>query len=76
MRAGEATIETRNISPASPNSPAALLAHFSARLFGCWHKDMGRPVTLGGETYRVCLDCGARRRFDTESWNTYGPYYF
>jgi hypothetical protein len=37
---------------------------------------MGRPFTLAGETYRVCLGCGAHRRFDTESWNTYGPYYF
>jgi hypothetical protein len=29
---------------------------------GFWHTDMAQPVTPGGETYGVCLDCGARRR--------------
>ena len=29
-------------------------------LFGCRHAQLGRVFTLGGETYRVCCDCGAR----------------
>ena len=76
MRAGEAIVESRGISHASPGGLSALLMRFYMWLFGCWHTDMGRPITVGGETYRVCLDCGARRLFDTESWNTHGPYYF
>ena len=76
MQARETTIENLSISFDYPNSPAAPLARFFVRLFGCWHIRMGRPVTLGGETYRACLDCGARRRFDTQGWNMYGPYYF
>jgi hypothetical protein len=41
---------------------------------GCWHRRMGRPRTIGGVTYRVCLDCGAQRSFDLKSWEMYGPY--
>jgi hypothetical protein len=47
-----------------------------ARVFGCWHLDMSRPVTREGETYRACVACGARRRFDTEGWKTVGRYYY
>lgn len=44
-------------------------------LLGCWHRQMSRPFTHDGETYRVCLACGARRRFDVERWKTHGTYY-
>jgi hypothetical protein len=44
-------------------------------LFGCWHKDLSRPFTSGNVSYRVCTDCGARRRFDTTSFKTLGRYY-
>ena len=77
MQAVEATIENRCISsPVSLDSLAALFARSFARLLGCWHTDMSRPVTVGGETYRVCMDCGARRRFDTGGWMMHGPYYY
>lgn len=46
------------------------------RVFGCWHLEMGRPQTQGAETYRACLDCGARRSFDTESWEMKGGFYY
>jgi hypothetical protein len=29
-------------------------------LFGCHHGHLSRVFTLGGETYRVCCDCGAK----------------
>jgi hypothetical protein len=29
-------------------------------LFGCHHRHLSRVFTLGGETYRVCCDCGAK----------------
>jgi hypothetical protein len=45
-------------------------------VFGCWHMEMGRPQTQGEETYRACLGCGARRRFDPESWEMMGEFYF
>ncbi|HYY57523.1 MAG TPA: hypothetical protein VE842_09325 [Pyrinomonadaceae bacterium] len=45
-------------------------------LFGCWHREMSRPFTLDCNTYRVCLDCGARRAFDPERWEMVGAYYY
>jgi hypothetical protein len=32
------------------NFPSNLLGRFFTRVFGCWHLDMGRPLTFGGET--------------------------
>lgn len=58
------------------NLQTTLLEHFFEWLFGCQHLKMGLPVTMGGQTYQACLDCGARRRFDTDSWSLQGPYYF
>ena len=47
------------------------------RVFGCWHQEMSRPFTLrAGESYRVCLECGAHRRFNTQTWELVGPYYY
>ena len=54
----------------------AMLSRAAARVFGCWHREMSRPFTLGGQSYRACLDCGARRAFDTENWKMVGAYYY
>lgn len=45
------------------------------RVFGCWHTNMSRPFTIGQETYRMCLHCGAHRAFDPRQWKMVGPYY-
>lgn len=45
-------------------------------IFGCPHKELSRPFSRQGETYRVCINCGARRRFDQQTWNSAGPFYF
>lgn len=47
-----------------------------ARIFGCWHRNLTRPFTSGGEAYRACLHCGARKHFDTDSRQTYGSFHF
>lgn len=44
--------------------------------FGCSHKEMSRPFSRQGETYRVCLTCGARRQFVESTWEMRGPFYF
>lgn len=46
------------------------------RLFGCRHKRTGRPKTVEGESYCVCLDCGARRKFDLKTFKMQGEFYF
>ncbi len=45
-------------------------------LFGCQHKQMSRPFSRQGETYRVCIGCGARRQFDAKKWQLQGPFYY
>lgn len=45
-------------------------------LRGCLHREMSRPFTSNRQTYRVCTACGARRRFDLNRWETYGPYFY
>ena len=49
---------------------------FITKLFGCWHKEMSRPFSLHGQTYRTCLDCGARRHFNVGSWEMQGDFYY
>lgn len=47
-----------------------------AQLFGCWHKQISRPLTIGNSSYRTCLHCGARKLFDTKTLKTYGSFHF
>ena len=51
------------------------LGRLFSEIFGCQHHDMSRPFSRHGETYRVCITCGARRAFDGETWNSSGRYY-
>ena len=48
----------------------------TARIFGCWHLNMSRPFSRGNESYRTCVACGARRRFDLERWELVGSFYY
>jgi hypothetical protein len=52
------------------------LARWLGEIFGCQHKEMSRPFSRHGETFRVCITCGARRQFDETTWNSSGPFYF
>ena len=45
------------------------------RAFGCWHHQMSLPFTRDNETYRTCVSCGARRRFDLDQWAMVGDFY-
>lgn len=49
---------------------------FFASLFGCWHKNLTRPFTLGKTAYRSCLDCGARKPFNTDTLMTERRFYY
>ena len=39
------------------------LARVLELLFGCHHRNVSRVFTIGGQTYRVCCDCGAKFRY-------------
>ena len=49
---------------------------FLTKMFGCRHKEMSRPLSLYGQTYRTCLACGARRQFNLKNWEMEGDYYY
>jgi len=49
---------------------------FFSKVFGCWHKRLGRPVTRNRVTFRSCIECGARKKFDMERFQTMGPFYY
>ncbi len=46
------------------------------KIFGCWHNKLTRPFTIRSGSYRACLDCGARKPFDTQTLQTYGAFYY
>jgi len=52
------------------------LGRWLSGVFGCAHRNMSRPFSRHGETYRVCIGCGGRRQFDSKTWNSSGPFYY
>jgi len=36
-------------------------------IFGCHHSNLSRVFTIGGESYRVCCECGARFGYSLET---------
>ncbi len=47
-----------------------------SKLFGCGHSNISRPFTQEKIGYRSCLQCGARKQFDTETLETFGSFYY
>lgn len=46
------------------------------KIFGCWHNRLSRPFTNQSGSYRACLNCGARKPFDTRTLKTFGSFYY
>lgn len=46
------------------------------KIFGCWHDDLSRPFAQGKTAYRSCLQCGARKQFNSQTLETKGSFYF
>jgi hypothetical protein len=51
------------------------LRYFLHRLISCRHRQLSRPLTHDGRTYRSCASCGMRREFDLATWQSKGRYY-
>ena len=47
-----------------------------AKLFGCRHRRLTRPLTMNKSSYRACVECGARKKFDTETLRTSKEFYY
>lgn len=72
----EGILEQENrITPDSTSDRLVRVTALLRRTFGCWHRHLSLPFTRGSETYRTCVDCGARRRFDREKWTMVGSFY-
>lgn len=74
MQTQEAIIRNSNMIRNIPSGRG--VGKLVTRIFGCWHKEMSRPFSNQGQTYRSCLDCGARRKFNVGSWEMQGDYYY
>ncbi|MDQ3087764.1 MAG: hypothetical protein M3Q78_04105 [Acidobacteriota bacterium] len=48
---------------------------FLGKIFGCGHENLSRPFSHGKAAYRSCLQCGARKQFNTETLETFGKFY-
>ena len=52
------------------------IGNLVTRLFGCWHREMSRPFSSQGQTYRTCLNCGASRKFHLGRWEMQGDFFY
>lgn len=52
----------------APNGP--VLERILNRVFQCSHRHLGRPMTLNGESFAQCLDCGRRVAYDLREFRT------
>ena len=52
-----------------------VVRYLLSRISGCWHLKLSRPFTHERESYRACLRCGMRRKFDLKTWKSSGRFY-
>jgi hypothetical protein len=80
MKAGQQVLKSRqNILQDHTPTSGRFIGRIGSRLnrlFGCWHTEMSRPFSSEGQSYRVCLGCGARRQFNIRNWETQGDFYY
>ena len=64
-------------SPGSTTAPVdgkrPLLERVLDRVFRCSHRHQALPITLKGETFRICLDCGSHVPYSLEAWQSGKP---
>jgi hypothetical protein len=72
MRSAETYLNPRTIVETVFGKRVGLFA----RIFGCYHNRMSRPVTTENVTYKYCPDCGIRRQFDPVKFKSEGAYYY
>lgn len=60
--------KTAMIQMTQAGNSAKLIASIFRRLLGCRHSHLSRPFTVNDKPCRTCLKCGARLRFDGDTW--------
>jgi hypothetical protein len=74
MQTHQAIVNNSYVKQNNPSGGA--IGGLVTRLFGCWHRQMSRPFSSQGQTYRACLNCGARRQFNVRRWEMQGSFYY
>lgn len=77
MQTNQLAIENRaNVEQPNEFFFAGKVSNWIGRMFGCRHRDMSRPFSSDGQTYRACINCGARRSFNIGRWEMRGDFYY
>lgn len=76
MQSIQSAVASRDLRQSSQSSIPQRVTNWVARLFGCWHREMSRPFSHYGQAYRVCLHCGAQRKFNLSNWTMHGAFYY
>jgi hypothetical protein len=76
MQSMQLAVAQSDLRQSSPSSVPERVNSWIARFFGCWHREMSRPFSHQGQAYRVCLNCGAQRKFNLANWKTQGAFYY
>lgn len=48
---------------------------FVSSLLGCQHRRLTRPMGSAGSAYLSCIECGARKHFNTKTLETSRRFY-
>jgi hypothetical protein len=76
MQSIQLAVANSDVRQSGPSSIPEGVGGWIARLFGCWHREMSRPFSHHGQAYRVCLTCGAQRKFNLSNWKMQGQFYY
>jgi hypothetical protein len=72
----QVALKANKVNAVAGNSSGGAVGSLMARVFGCWHREMSRPFSEQGQTYKTCLSCGARRQFNLGRWEMQGDFYY
>jgi|SRR5215472_7168096 len=76
MQANQLTIQGHPGAALNVSALTGRITGLVNRILGCWHRDLSRPFSSNGQTYRSCLTCGARRQFNLGRWEMQGGFYY
>lgn len=63
-------MDKKGHAPVATASNGPVLERLLNRVFQCSHRHLGRPMTLNGESFAQCLDCGRRVAYDLREFRT------
>ena len=58
-----------------PANKPIVTQSLAARILGCWHLKISRPITTEKITYRYCTKCGMRQKYDMKKFKSVGSFY-